>query len=57
MNSTPEHANKLPRRVPTSSLSYRQLIASPWKLLAATPLPRRRAAHHAALATKLAEAA
>jgi predicted MFS family arabinose efflux permease len=41
--------SKLPVRVPTSSLSYGQLIASLWHLLATTPLLRRRAAYHAAL--------
>jgi len=40
---------KLPRRVPAAALSYGQLIASLWQLLATTPLLRRRAAYHAAL--------
>ena len=41
--------SKLPQRVPTHQLSYGQLIASLWQLLASTPLLRRRAAYHAGL--------
>jgi predicted MFS family arabinose efflux permease len=41
--------SKLPQRIPASSLSYRQLIASLWHLLSTTPVLRRRAAYHAAL--------
>ena len=41
--------SKLPQRAPTSSLSYGQLIGSLWKLLATTPVLRRRAAYHAGL--------
>jgi len=41
--------NKLPQRVPTSNLSYGQLIGSLWQLLATTPVLRRRAAYHAGL--------
>jgi len=41
--------SKLPQRLPTHQLSYGQLIASLWQLLAATPLLRRRAAYHAGL--------
>ena len=41
--------SKLPQRVPTHQLSYGQLIASLWHLLATTPLLRRRAAYHAGL--------
>lgn len=41
--------SKLPARVPVATLSYRQLIASLWHLLATTPLLRRRAAYHAGL--------
>jgi predicted MFS family arabinose efflux permease len=40
---------KLPERRPSSTLSYGQLIASLWHLLATTPLLRRRAAYHAGL--------
>jgi predicted MFS family arabinose efflux permease len=40
---------KLPQRVPTSALSYGQLIGSLWKLLRTTPVLRRRAAYHAGL--------
>ncbi|WP_296947500.1 MFS transporter [uncultured Massilia sp.] len=41
--------NKLPQRVPTSTLSYGKLIGSLWHLLATTPVLRRRAAYHAGL--------
>jgi predicted MFS family arabinose efflux permease len=41
--------SKLPERTPSSSLSYGQLIGSLYKLLATTPLLRRRAAYHAGL--------
>jgi predicted MFS family arabinose efflux permease len=41
--------SKLPQRLPTHQLSYGQLIASLWQLLATTPLLRRRAAYHAGL--------
>jgi predicted MFS family arabinose efflux permease len=41
--------SKLPQRLPTHQLSYDQLIASLWQLLATTPLLRRRAAYHAGL--------
>ena len=41
--------SKLPQRVPASTLSYGQLIGSLWKLLATTPVLRRRAAYHAGL--------
>jgi len=41
--------SKLPQRVPVHQLSYGQLIASLWQLLAHTPVLRRRAAYHAGL--------
>jgi predicted MFS family arabinose efflux permease len=41
--------NKLPERMPSSSLAYPKLIASLWTLLSTTPILRRRAAYHAAL--------
>jgi predicted MFS family arabinose efflux permease len=41
--------SKLPQRLPSHKLSYGQLIGSLWKLLATTPLLRRRAVYHAGL--------
>jgi len=41
--------SKLPERRPSATLSYGQLIASLWHLLAGTPVLRRRAAYHAGL--------
>ena len=41
--------SKLPQRFPSHQLSYGQLIGSLWKLLASTPVLRRRAAYQAGL--------
>jgi predicted MFS family arabinose efflux permease len=41
--------SKLPQRLPSPKLSYGQLIGSLWKLLATTPVLRRRAVYHAGL--------